>query len=70
MTTTRGLDVAVFGASGGVGRHVLDQLLAAGHQVGAYVRNPAELERSETYSERCTAPRRSASGCFGLAGDV
>jgi uncharacterized protein YbjT (DUF2867 family) len=35
--------VAVFGASGNIGRHVVDQLLAAGHIVTAYVRNPAKL---------------------------
>jgi putative NADH-flavin reductase len=35
--------VAVFGATGGIGRLVVDQLLAAGHTVTAYVRNPAKL---------------------------
>jgi uncharacterized protein YbjT (DUF2867 family) len=37
------LRVAVFGASGNIGRHVVDQLLAAGHRVTAYVRNPSKL---------------------------
>jgi putative NADH-flavin reductase len=35
--------VAVFGATGGIGRHVVDQLLDAGHQVTALVRTPAKL---------------------------
>jgi putative NADH-flavin reductase len=43
MTTNETLRVTVFGASGNIGRHVVDQLLAAGHTVTAYVRNPAKL---------------------------
>jgi putative NADH-flavin reductase len=43
MTSTPKLNVAVFGASGNIGRHVVDQLLAAGHNVTAYVRNPGKL---------------------------
>ena len=43
MTSNQILRVAVFGASGNIGRHVVDQLLAAGHIVTAYVRNPAKL---------------------------
>jgi putative NADH-flavin reductase len=37
------LRVVVFGATGNIGRHVVEQLLAAGHQVTAYVRNPGKL---------------------------
>jgi nucleoside-diphosphate-sugar epimerase len=43
MTSNRVPRVAVFGASGNIGRHVVNQLLAAGHIVTAYVRNPAKL---------------------------
>jgi putative NADH-flavin reductase len=43
MTTNQTLRVTVFGASGNIGRHVVNQLLAAGHVVGAYARNPAKL---------------------------
>lgn len=47
MTTTQSpLHVTVFGATGGIGRHVIDQLLATGHSVTAYVRNPAKLDRT------------------------
>ena len=35
--------ITVFGASGKIGRHVVDQLLADGKHVTAYVRNPAKL---------------------------
>lgn len=45
MTTTQSpLHVTVFGATGNIGRHVVDQLLAAGNRVTAYVRNPAKLD--------------------------
>ncbi|TDO46840.1 putative NADH-flavin reductase [Kribbella sp. VKM Ac-2527] len=37
--------VTVFGATGKVGRLVVDQLLGDGHQVTAFVRNPAKLEQ-------------------------
>lgn len=47
MTTTQSpLHVTVFGATGGIGRHVVDQLLAAGHTVTAYVRTPAKLDHT------------------------
>jgi NAD(P)-dependent dehydrogenase (short-subunit alcohol dehydrogenase family) len=35
--------LAVFGATGGVGRQLVTQALDAGHHVTAYVRNPAKL---------------------------
>lgn len=33
----------IFGATGSLGRHVLGQALAAGHQVTVFVRNPSKL---------------------------
>jgi uncharacterized protein YbjT (DUF2867 family) len=43
----RGLEdpvrLTIFAATGGVGTHLLDQSLAAGHEVTAVVRNPAKL---------------------------
>src|SRR5829696_7051963 len=36
--------LTVFGATGGVGRHVVTQALDRGDQVTAYVRNPAKLD--------------------------
>jgi nucleoside-diphosphate-sugar epimerase len=43
------VQVTVFGATGGIGRHVVDQLLAAGHVVVAYVRTPAKLNRQDPH---------------------
>ncbi|GLZ78484.1 NADH-flavin reductase [Actinorhabdospora filicis] len=37
------MKLTIFAATGGVGRHLLDQALAAGHDVTAAVRNPAKL---------------------------
>ena len=37
------MNVTVFGATGGVGSQVVDQLRSRGHQVTAYVRNPAKV---------------------------
>ena len=37
------MKIAVFGATGGTGRQVVEQALAAGHQVTALARNPARL---------------------------
>ncbi|MCV7205632.1 NAD(P)H-binding protein [Mycolicibacterium peregrinum] len=38
------MNITVFGGSGQIGRFVVTDLLAAGHKVTAYVRNPAKLE--------------------------
>ena len=43
MTPNKTLRVTVFGATGKIGRHIVDQLLAAGHSVTAYVRNAGKL---------------------------
>jgi nucleoside-diphosphate-sugar epimerase len=43
------MQVTVFGATGGIGRHVVDQLLTAGHDVVAYARNPAKLDREHPH---------------------
>lgn len=38
------MKLAIIAATGATGRHVLDQALAAGHEVTALVRNPSKLE--------------------------
>jgi putative NADH-flavin reductase len=37
------MKIAVFGATGGTGRNIVEQALEAGHQVNILVRNPARL---------------------------
>ncbi|MCO6003569.1 SDR family oxidoreductase [Actinoallomurus purpureus] len=37
------MKLTIFAATGGIGRHVFDQAVAAGHDVTAVVRNPASL---------------------------
>jgi putative NADH-flavin reductase len=37
--------LTIFAATGGIGRHILDQAVAAGHDVTAVVRNPKNLAR-------------------------
>src|SRR4029450_8429688 len=37
------MKLTVFAATGGIGRHLLDQALAAGHDVTAVARNPSTL---------------------------
>jgi putative NADH-flavin reductase len=39
------MHVTIVGATGGIGRHLVDQALAAGHTVTAAVRNPQNLHR-------------------------
>ncbi|WP_102146057.1 NAD(P)-dependent oxidoreductase [Mycobacterium hubeiense] len=43
------MNVTVFGATGGIGRHVVDQLLDAGHHVTVYARNPRKIEPSKPH---------------------
>lgn len=43
------MNVTVFGATGGVGSLVVDQLRARGHTVTAYVRNPGKVPASWGY---------------------
>jgi nucleoside-diphosphate-sugar epimerase len=42
------MQTTVFGATGGIGRHV-DQLLTAGHDVVAYARNPDKIHRRDPH---------------------
>jgi len=37
------MKIVVFGATGTIGKHVVDQALAAKHIVTAFVRNPQKL---------------------------
>lgn len=43
------MKITVLGATGGVGRHVVEQAVAAGHDVRAVVRNPSRLTADISY---------------------
>lgn len=43
--------ITIVGATGGIGRHLVDQALAAGHTVTAVVRNPRNLHRDVPAAE-------------------
>jgi nucleoside-diphosphate-sugar epimerase len=38
------MKLIIFGSTGTVGRHLVDQALSLGHEVTAFARNPEELE--------------------------
>jgi putative NADH-flavin reductase len=42
------MNIIVFGASGGTGRHIVEQALEAGHKVTAFVRSPEKLDVEHT----------------------
>jgi uncharacterized protein YbjT (DUF2867 family) len=50
-TVEESVKLTIFGATGGTGRQLVEQALAAGNQVFAFVRNPAKLD---TKHERLT----------------
>jgi putative NADH-flavin reductase len=55
------MKLAIIAATGGVGRELLEQSLAAGHDVTAVVRNPAKLSRDvRTVSTDMAAPDPAA----------
>jgi uncharacterized protein YbjT (DUF2867 family) len=50
------MKITVFGATGGIGGHVVRQALAAGHNVTAVVRDPARFDFSHPALEVATVP--------------
>jgi nucleoside-diphosphate-sugar epimerase len=48
------MKVTVFGATGQIGRHVVTGLLAAGHDVTVYARNPAKLDIDDAHLAKVT----------------
>ena len=50
------MKMTVFGATGGIGGHVVRQALAAGHKVTAVVRDPARFDVSHPALEIATVP--------------
>jgi uncharacterized protein YbjT (DUF2867 family) len=55
-TRSRQMKITVFGATGGIGRHVVRQALAAGHHVTAVVRDPARFDVTHPGLEVATVP--------------
>jgi putative NADH-flavin reductase len=60
--------LAVFGATGHVGRHHVDQALAAGHEVTALVRDPARLPARDGLTVVPGAVQDSAAVARTVAG--
>jgi putative NADH-flavin reductase len=59
----------ILGATGGTGRQLIDQALARGHQVTAFVRSPEKLNvRPEGLSVQQGDPRDAAALTAALAG--
>ncbi|MER5308164.1 SDR family oxidoreductase [Streptomyces sp. NPDC002773] len=61
------MKLTVFGATGGIGREIVGQALASGHEVTAVVRNPAGLTAT---GERLTVLRADLSDPETLRGAV
>lgn len=55
------MNIVVFGATGGTGRHVVDQLLRAGHEVTAVVRRPEEVAPRDGLTVRAGDVTRAES---------
>jgi len=55
------MNIVVFGATGGTGRHVVDQLLRAGHEVTAVVRRPEEIAPRDRLTVRAGDVTRADS---------
>src|SRR5712671_1260420 len=52
--------LTIFAATGGIGRHALEQAVAAGHDVTAVVRNPKKMSKGvRTVTADLAAPDRA-----------
>ena len=58
----------ILGATGGTGRQLIDQALARGHQVTAFVRSPEKLKAREGLSVQQGDPRDAAGLTAALPG--
>jgi putative NADH-flavin reductase len=63
--------LTIFAATGGIGRHALEQAVAAGHDVTAVVRNPKKLSREvRVVTADLAAPDPSALNCAVTGSDA
>ena len=61
------MKMTIFGATGGIGRHLVRQALAAGHKVTAVVRDPARFEVSHPALEVAAVPGLTDPGVLRYA---
>jgi putative NADH-flavin reductase len=67
----RAMKLTIFAATGGIGRHVLDQTLAAGHDVTAVVRNPKKVSgEGRIVTADLAAPDPAALECAAAGADA
>jgi putative NADH-flavin reductase len=63
--------LTIFAATGGIGRHALEQAVTAGHDVTAVVRNPKKLSREvRVVTADLAAPDPSALNCAVTGADA
>ncbi len=59
------MKLLVFGATGGTGREIVKQALEAGHEVSAFVRNPAKLDLTHEMLKLIQGDIRDVSSVTG-----
>jgi putative NADH-flavin reductase len=65
------MKLTIFAATGGIGRHALEQAVAAGHDVTAVVRNPKKLSREvRVVTADLAAPDPAALECAVAGADA
>jgi len=64
------MKLTIFAATGGIGRHVLEQAVAAGHDVTAIVRNPKKLSEQVRQQVRTVTADLAASDLGALESAV
>ena len=65
------MKLTIFAATGGIGRHALEQAVAAGHDVTAVVRNPKNLSGTvRVVTANLAAPDPSALDCAVTGADA
>jgi uncharacterized protein YbjT (DUF2867 family) len=63
------MKIIIFGATGSIGRHLVDQALTQGHNVTAFARNPAALDRHHENLTGYAGDVRDAASVAGAVKD-